>query len=233
MLPMYENWMTLLLNTPLFADIPGEEAVSLLDCLRPQVRSFEPGAFIAFAGDEIRHFGVVLHGRIEVMKENMVGQPLVVAQMGRGSIFGEVAAFSAQGVWPSSVRAMCETEILWMPSRHFSGHCEKGCYSHRQLMSNMLGILAAKALVLDQKVVLLSMKNLRSKIAALLYEQMRQQQKNNFTLPYDRKKMAEQLYVARPSLSRELAAMREEGIIAFHRSSFHILDEERLKECLS
>jgi CRP-like cAMP-binding protein len=230
---MYENWLTLLLNTPLFTDIEGAEAISLLDCLRPQVRSFDPGAFVAFAGDEIRHIGIVLNGRIEVMKENIVGQPLVVVQLGRGAIFGEVAAFSTQKIWPSSVRALRQTEILWMGASHFSGHCEKGCSSHRQLMSNMLGILAAKALILDQKVALLSMKTLRSKIAALLYEQQQQHKEGDFTLPYDRNEMADQLHVARPSLSRELAAMRQEGIIDFHRSEFHILDEERLKACLS
>jgi CRP-like cAMP-binding protein len=230
---MIKNWLTLLLNTPLFTDIEGEEAISMLDCLRPQVRSFEPGAFVAFAGDEIRHIGVVLDGRIEVMKENIVGQPLVVIQLGRGAIFGEVAAFSAQRIWPSSVRASRQTDILWMGASHFSGHCERGCSSHRQLMSNMLRILASKALMLDQKVALLSMKTLRRKIAAMLYEQMRQQRSVMFSLPYDRNEMAEQLYVARPSLSRELAAMREEGIIEFLRSEFHILDEERLKGCLS
>jgi CRP/FNR family transcriptional regulator, dissimilatory nitrate respiration regulator len=230
---MYENWLTLLLNTPLFTDIQGEEAVSLLECLKPQVRSFDPGAFIAFSGDEIRHIGVVLYGRIEVMKDNIVGQPLVVVQLGRGAIFGEVAAFSAKRIWPSSVRASRQTQILWMGASHFSGHCEKGCSSHRQLMSNMLGILASKALLLDQKVALLSMKTLRGKIATLLYEQRQQHKAANFSLPYDRKEMAEQLHVARPSLSRELAVMRQEGIIDFRRSEFHILDEERLKACLS
>ena len=230
---MYDNWLTLLLNTPLFTDIEGEDAFSLLECLQPQVRSFDRGAFIALAGDEIAHIGVVLKGRIEVMKENIVGRPLVVAQLGHGAIFGEVAAFSSQGVWPSSVRALYGTQVLWISARHFSGHCERGCSSHRQLMSNMLRILASKALMLDQKVALLSMKTLRSKIAAILYEQMRQQRSVMFSLPYDRNEMAEQLYVARPSLSRELAAMREEGIIEFLRAEFHILDEERLKGCIA
>ena len=230
---MIEKWLSLLLNIPLFADIPGEEVTALLDCLQPQVRLFESGAFIAFAGDDVRHIGLVLSGHIEVIKENLIGQPLIVAQLGRGSIFGEVAAFSPQGVWPSSVRALCQAEILWMPARHFSGHCERGCSSHQQMMRNILKILAFKALMLDQKVALLSMKTLRSKVAALLYEQMEELKTTSFTLPYDRKKMAERLQVARPSLSRELAALRQEGILDYHRSHFYILDEEILKTFLS
>ena len=48
-------------------------------------------------------------------------------------------------------------------------------------------------------------------------------------LAMNRNEMADFLNVARPSLSREMCRMRDEGIIDFHRSSVRIMDMEALK----
>jgi Mn-dependent DtxR family transcriptional regulator len=45
----------------------------------------------------------------------------------------------------------------------------------------------------------------------------------------NRNEMADFLNVARPSLSREMSRMRDEGMIDFHRSSVRIKDLEALK----
>jgi DNA-binding transcriptional regulator LsrR (DeoR family) len=46
----------------------------------------------------------------------------------------------------------------------------------------------------------------------------------------NRQQLADFLNVSRPSMSRELSRMRDEGIIDFHLSAVRILDIERLKE---
>ena len=229
---MYEQFFPILLNIPLFGDIPGEDIQALLTCLRPFVSSYTKGEFIALAGDSVKGIAVLLGGRIEVLKENLLGQPMVVARFGRGQLFGEVAAFSQKGIWPSSVRVLEDAQVMTISTAHFIGQCEQGCSYHRQLMFNMLHILADKALVLNQKVDFLSVKTIRGKIAALIYEQVLKQGSLTIELPYSRETMAKMLNVARPSLSRTLIQMREDGLIDFQRSRFFVLDEERLKSDL-
>ncbi|MFR4401972.1 MAG: helix-turn-helix domain-containing protein [Peptococcus niger] len=46
---------------------------------------------------------------------------------------------------------------------------------------------------------------------------------------YNREEMAEALAVARPSLSRALTQMKEEGIIDYDRKVFRILDPTALE----
>lgn len=48
----------------------------------------------------------------------------------------------------------------------------------------------------------------------------------------NRKEFAEFLNVSRPSLSREMSRMRDEGIIDFHMSAVKIIDLDRLKKHL-
>ncbi len=48
-------------------------------------------------------------------------------------------------------------------------------------------------------------------------------------LPFSRKKMAELLNIPRPSLSRELTNMRDEGIIDFDKNIIKIVDLDLLK----
>lgn len=221
--------LNLLLNIPLFENISGEDVVSLLDCLQPWVRTYQKDEFIALVGDKVEGISIILEGRIEVLKENLLGKSVVVARFGRGAIFAEVAAFSKAGIWPSSVRVIEDARIMTISTDHFTGQCAQGCSYHRQLMFNMLHILADKALVLNRKVDFLSVKTIRGKIAAMIVEAVMAQRSNIVHLPYTRETMAKMLNVARPSLSRTLVQMKEEGILDFQRSQFVVLDEERLK----
>lgn len=227
---MDKEVLNLLLNIPLFDHIAREDVTGLLDCLQPRMREYQKDEFIALVGDEVEGIGIILEGRIEVLKENLLGQAVVVARFGRGQIFAEVAAFSKDAIWPSSVRVIEDAKVMTIATDHFTGHCAQGCSYHQQLMFNMLHILADKALVLNRKVDFLSVKTIRGKIAAMIYEAVLAQQSRIVILPYSRETMAKMLNVARPSLSRTLVQMKEEGILDFRRSEFIVLDERRLKQ---
>ena len=227
---MHKEVLNLLLNIPLFDNISGEDVVGLLDCLQPRIRAYQKDEYIALVGDPVEGIGIILNGRIEVLKENLLGKSVVVARFGRGSIFGEVAAFSKSSIWPSSVRVIEDAKVMTITTDHFTGHCAQNCSYHRQLMFNMLHILADKALVLNRKVDFLSVKTIRGKISAMVYEAVIEQNSQTVKMPYSRETMAKLLNVARPSLSRALAEMKEDGILDFHRSQFTVLDEKRLKQ---
>ncbi|HEY8349361.1 MAG TPA: helix-turn-helix domain-containing protein, partial [Clostridia bacterium] len=62
-----------------------------------------------------------------------------------------------------------------------------------------------------------------------LLEQYKKSGKTTFMLAMNRNELADFLNVARPSLSREMCRMRDEGMIDFHRSSVQIRDMEALK----
>jgi len=67
------------------------------------------------------------------------------------------------------------------------------------------------------------------KAATYLYEKYRETGKKDIELSLNRNDLANFLSVSKPSMSRELCRLRDEGIIDFHLNSFKILNPEALK----
>ena len=72
--------------------------------------------------------------------------------------------------------------------------------------------------MLDKKIEHISAKNIRGKISSYLLDIYHQQNNNTLTIPMKRHELADYLNIPRPSLSREMALMRDAGIIEFDGS---------------
>ncbi|MDI3535450.1 MAG: family transcriptional regulator, dissimilatory nitrate respiration regulator [Thermosediminibacterales bacterium] len=150
-----------------------------------------------------------------------------------GDMFGEMVAFSSQFQWPSTIQAQESCKAFFLGREKIVGECKKMCPWHRMLIQNMLRIISERALILNKKIEYLSIKSLRGKISAYLLEQYKNARNTTFTLPLNRNELAEFLNVSRPSMSREICRMRDEGIIDFHLSTVRIIDVEALKNMLN
>lgn len=214
---------------PLFQGMPQEELPVMIQCLRPKVNHYQAQACIAMAGDPFDGVGIVLSGQISLSKENLAGDRVLLAVIGEGEIFGEMAAFSGGNIWPATAEAQTDSDVMFLPPDVIVGNCQRQCGSHRQLITNMLGIVSRKALMLNKKVEYLTMKSMREKIGAYLIEMCQRTGSSMFVLPMNRDDLADFLHVTRPSLSREMGRMRDEGIIEYHRSSIKIKDLEALR----
>lgn len=229
---MFHKWMPVLARCPLFRGIDPVELNIVLACLNPRVSGFEKNEWVTIAGDKVAGLGVVLSGEVVVAKENAAGQRVILAVDGPGEMFGEMAAFSEEGVWPATVMAREACTLMFLPAGKIVGSCEKACASHRFLITNMLGIVSEKALMLSKKVEYLAIKSLRGKISTFLLEQYKRTGKDTFMMRLKRNELADFLNVSRPSLSREMSRMREEGVIDFHRDSVKIMQVEALKNMI-
>ena len=232
MITIFTKWESSLAACQLFAGIDSEELKIMLECLNPAVRSFKKDEYLSVQGDDLYGLGVLLEGEAMVAKENAAGERVILAVLGPGDLFGETAAFSGAGKWPASVIAQGDCKAFFLPPEKITGNCQKQCPSHRRLITNMLRIVSDKALALNKKVEYLTIKSMRGKISAFLLEQYEKQGSATFLLPLKRNEMAEFLNVTRPSLSREMCRMRDEGIIDFHQSTIKIKDLEALRDSI-
>jgi CRP-like cAMP-binding protein len=226
---MYEEWTDLLQRTRIFQDISAAEMEAMLACLQPKVIPYRKEAAIALAGDKFTCIGIILSGTAAVTKENAAGNRVIIAIIGPGELFGEVAAFGGGGVWPATVYAQEECTVLFLPPDMIIGECPKICASHRKMIANTLRLVSEKALRLNQKLEYLALKSIRGKISLYLLEQYNKKGSATFMLPMKRNELADFFNVTRPSLSREMGQMREEGLIDFHMASVKLKDIEALK----
>lgn len=105
----------------------------------------------------------------------------------------------------------------------------KLCSLNTSVLNNFMGLLSNKILMLNKKVKTLSYQNIRQKLCNYLLEESKKQNSFILKMSVSRKEMAEQLGIPRPSLSREMINMKEEGLIEFEKNIIRILDEEALE----
>lgn len=227
---MFEKYLPVLSDTSLFQDIEANNLCAMLCCLKPKLSEFKKNSFIAIAGNHFASMGILLKGEAALIKENAAGNRMIMAMLKPGEIFGESAVYSRKSVWPATVIAMETCKVMFLRKEKILGECANLCTWHRKIIENLLKDISDKNLMLNKKLEYLSMKSMRGKLSSFLLEQYKANGSLTFMLPMKRNELADYLNVSRPSMSRELCRMRDEGVIDFHLSSIQIKNIETLKD---
>jgi CRP-like cAMP-binding protein len=91
-------------------------------------------------------------------------------------------------------------------------------------MCNIVAILADNNSKLIEKTDILCKKTLRGKILAYLEHEANEAHSKKFVVPFSRTDLANYLDADRSALTRELARMRDEGIVNFEKNTFELLE---------
>jgi CRP/FNR family transcriptional regulator, dissimilatory nitrate respiration regulator len=212
---MYHEWIDTLDACLLFEGIGRESLNIMLGCLKPRISRCKQREIIAAYGQPFEGIGIIAGGKVALTRETYAGNRIIMGILKAGDIFGETAAFSDSKVWPMTVIAQEDGILLFLPPGKITGTCSNICASHSALIMNMLKILSNQAAMLDKQIEHLSAKNLRGKISSYLLEIYRQQNSLTLTVPMKRHELADYLNIPRPSLSRELALMQDNGLLDF------------------
>ena len=86
--------------------------------------------------------------------------------------------------------------------------------------------------MLNKKIKSLSYQTIRQKVLNYILEEYKKQRSDIIKLPLSKKKIAEQLGIPRPSLSRELICMKDEGLIEIDKDKIKIIDFARFEEVI-
>ena len=158
-----------------------------------------------------------------MIKEDVWGNETLLSVIKENQLFGETFASSRDPVSSVAFLAARETKVLSIPFYRIMHTCTTACVFHHRIIENMVSLIADKNKLLMEKLEIISQKTLRKKILAYLSVQMRHQNKAQFTIPLGRMELANYLCVDRSALTRELASMKEDGIIDYDKNTFKML----------
>lgn len=226
---MIDAYIDVVKESPLFRGIKQEEISALLKCLTPKIQSYGKNESIVDAGESIDRFGIILEGEATVLKENAEGNRVILTVVKKGDLFGEMLVFSSNKTWPVTVRVQSSCKVLFLTNSDLIARCGNNCSWHISMLQNFMKVISDKSLMLNKKVEYLSIKSIRGKICVYLLDQYNLKKNTNIILPLKRNELADFLNVSRPSMSREICQMRDEGIIDFHLSTFRIMDMDALR----
>ena len=208
---------------PLFRDIESDNIPAMLNCLGYQIERYRKGTFISLEGEHLQNIGVILEGSVDMIKEDFWGNKTILMRMGQGSIFGETFICGSDSLATVSFCAASDTTAIFLPFKRVMHTCTNACAFHHRLVENMVQLIADKNLELMRKVEVVTKKTLREKILAYLSQQAQQHGGSYFEIPLGRMELAEYLCADRSALTRELNAMKEEGILDYDRNMFRLL----------
>lgn len=210
-------------KTKLFQGIDAVNFDAMLACLNGRILHFNKNEFIISLEDEITHIGVVLQGSVHIIREEESGEQVILSELHEGSLFAESFVCAGIQYSPVAVLAHEHCDVLFINFSKVVSMCTTACSFHGKLVENMLQIIASKNIFLNNKMEILSKKTIQEKILAYLYLESKHRGKKEFDIPFSRDELADYLCVNRSALSRQLCAMRDQGLLTFHKNHFQLL----------
>ncbi len=210
-----------LTQNPLFKDIPPDDISGILHCAGAQTTHYDKGDILLHESAETSNIGILLSGCAQAYKLDASGRRLLIARLFSGSLFGDVLT-SARRKSPVSIIALEDITALYISYDAVLHRCHMTCPRHDLLLKNLLAIISEKYLDLNDRINCIIRPTLREKIMFYLGEIGKSSTGGVFNIPFTRAELADYLNADRSAVSRELAAMKQDGIIDYYKNTFKI-----------
>ncbi|WP_324822926.1 Crp/Fnr family transcriptional regulator [Sinanaerobacter sp. ZZT-01] len=218
-------------SSPLFYGMDSDEIKKCLGCSQAYLKNYKKEEVLFHEGDIPEYLFMLLDGAVTICRHSISGKRTVITTFHkRGELFGEVYLFLKETNYDSFAVATKDSQVLKIPKRFFYHTCGEMCSHHENLIKNMLAILAGKARFLNKRVQMMASGSLRQKVGKVLLENV--QADGTGFLKMNREELADYLGATRPSISRELMKMREEGLIEVSGKWFRLLNLSEMEEYL-
>ena len=214
------------MDIPLFQGLEREEISEVLQRFHALIKHFPKSDYIYLAGDCVENLCVVLEGTVQMIKEDIWGEKSIIANLGAGSVFAENFLGKLGDRSVVSYFVASDSEILMLPLGRALYDVSAPSKASQRLMCNIVSVLADNNTRLIEKTEILCKKTLLSKILAYFEQEARNNACRQITIPFNRTDLANYLDADRSALTRELARMREEGLIDYNKNTFTILASE-------
>ncbi|MDT8717259.1 Crp/Fnr family transcriptional regulator [Clostridium sp. 19966] len=215
-----ENFIDILVKTKLFNNMSSDKLYNFFSTCKYTVKKYNKNDLIFSEDDNCNNLSILLDGEVEIQKIDVSGKLLVVAKFERGDTFGENLIFGDVNRYPMSVVCKSSSEVLHIPKKSVLLLCQEDTV----FLYEFLRTLSNRAVNLSSKLKQVTLKTIRQKICEFIYEKYENSHNVNIEIEMSKKEWADKLGVQRPSLSRELIKMKEEGLIDYDKNTIVIKD---------
>lgn len=208
-----------LMGTPVFLHLSEEKLQAFIESTPHTLRHFTTHDFIAIQGDPCRSIYLLYNGEVRTTMSGPDGKQVTIEDLQSPILLAPAFVFATNNRFPVNVIALIPCEILLINKESFVE-----LMRHEPIvMQNFLRIISDRSYQLSQKISSFALHGLKSRVAAYLCNQ---------GSIHNQQEVSERLGVARPSLSRVLAEMAEEGSIAFEKRKVVITNRTLLEKYL-
>ena len=223
-----KSYINIIMGTSLFKSFSEEELISLFNKVPYKIEKYSKSDVILAEEDTCTTLNLILDGTVEVQKIDSNGKVLSIAEFHSRDIFGEMLIFADRNTSPINAIAKTKVTVLHIQKNSVISLCQ----NNQGFLLEYLRIISNKAMILNLKLKEVTLKTIRQKICEFIMNQYKLQNSLKIKLNMTKKDWADKIGVQRPSLSRELIKMKEEGIIDYDKDIILIEDLDTLEEFL-
>ena len=210
-----KNNLELLKQIDLVKSFDANQLESLLQAKGNKVNSHERNNIVHFVGDICENLEIILSGEVAVERIDESGKLMTIAEFFDGDILGGNLLFSKNPCYPMTVTAKKPTIILEISKRQLFYLFA----SSLDFLKSYLAYISDHSVILGDRIKHYVNRTIRECIISYLDYESKKQESSTIKLTISKKALAERIGVQRTSLSRELAKMRNEGLIEFDKNN--------------
>lgn len=205
------------------------EIAGLLAKIHYRIREYQENEIIFSVNQAADTLGIIIDGSVDVKKDFLSGKVITVTTRGKFDLLADAAMFGGTQYYPGTIFASKSSKIFLL---HKKDLLELFTLD-QTIMLNFLCSVSKRMLALNQKIEILSLSSIQSKIAHYLITESQSRRSVVITLPFSKKAWAEHLNVSRTSLSRELRRLESANFISFSNRTIQINQLAKLNELLT
>lgn len=210
----------------IFAGLDDRDLNKAKDFFSMYQKDYKKDEIIKKPGEYMQSFGIVIRGNVIAYMDDIDGNHMIVTNVFPSEAFGEALCFLEVREVPIYIKAFTDCLIAWLsPEKIKSPSSEISGSLYTSLTTRYISMLSDRMLAMNDRIQVLSKNSLRRKLTTFFSQCEHRYGQNTFDISMSRYDLAVYLGVDRSALSRELSAMKNEGIIEFYKNSFRLLNK--------
>ncbi len=216
--------MDILINNPLFKGINPETLQKDLAEIETHIRNYSKGDILAIQGDVCNRLIILLKGSVRGEMLDYSGRFIKIEDIYAPRALAPLFLFGTDNHFPVEVTANEDTKVLEISKDNVL----KLFVKNQIFLENYMNMSANYARTLADKLFFMSFKTIRQKLATYILRLSKTQQNKAIVMGLSHQELATYFGVSRPSLSRELSRMQEDGIIVVENKNVTITNNQEL-----
>ena len=214
-----KNYLGVMKQVDLIKSIKSEEIEVFLNEGSFKTTEYGKNNIVHFVGEVCSKLEIILAGKVVIERIDESGNLMTIAEFFSGDVLGGNLMFSKNPHYPMTVTTKQPTVILEInKTRLFQLFSDNHIF-----LKSYLEYVSDHTVILGDRIKHFVNRTIRESIMSYLDHERKKQNGNIIKLSITKKALAEKIGVQRTSLSRELAKMRDDGLIKFDIDSIELL----------
>ncbi|HKK64058.1 MAG TPA: Crp/Fnr family transcriptional regulator [Bacteroidales bacterium] len=222
------NFSDVLVKNSLFEGLDKRTVGSLIKNTHHQLRQLTKGEVYATEGETLNHYIIIVKGSIVGEMVDYEGNMLTVEKRSAPQSLATAFLFGKKNKLPVTITALEETALLIIAKEELLSLFSQS----KTITKNFLDTISNRAQFLGDRIKLLSIKDLKGKIAYYLMEQYNRNNQPGFRIPHSQQELADMFGSTRPSVGRVFRDLHRKELIEANGKQITILNKQEIAKLI-